>query len=57
MILNTIFSGSDLEAELETFDKTVRRYENESGERLDDELLLGIVVNGLPDNGTRDHVI
>ena len=57
LILNTIFSGSDLEAELETFDKTVRRYENESGKRLDDELLLGIVVNGLQDNGTRDHVI
>ena len=57
LILNTIFSGSDLEAELETFDKTVRRYENESGERLDDELLLGIVVNGLQENGTRDHVV
>ena len=56
-ILSTRLSSGDLEAELETFDKTVRRYESESGKHIDDELLLGIVVNGLQDTSMRDHVI
>lgn len=56
MILNTKF-GVDLEAELESFDKTVRRYELESGKNLDDELLVGIVIHGLQDQATRDHII
>ena len=57
IILSTRFSSHDLKAELETFDKTVRRYETETGKRIDDELLLGIVVDGLQDGSVREHVI
>ena len=55
-ILATKF-GSDIEAELESFDKVVRRYEMESGKTIDDEMLLGIVIHGLQDQATRDHLI
>ena len=55
-ILATRF-GSDIEAELESFDKVVRRYEMESGKTIDDEMLLGIVIHGLQDQATRDHLI
>ena len=41
LILATKF-GADIEAELESFDKTVRQYEMESGKTLDEEMLLGI---------------
>ena len=56
LILSTRFSN-DIESELEAFDKTIRRYESESGKTLDDEILLGVVVNGLQDSATRDHII
>ena len=36
LILNTRFSGNDLESELEQFEKNVRRYEQESGKSIDD---------------------
>ena len=55
-ILATRF-GSDIEAELESFDKVVRRYEMESGKTTDDEMSLGIVIHGLQDQATRDHLI
>ena len=55
-ILATKF-GSDIEAELESFDKVVRRYEIESGKTIDDEMLPGIVIHGLRDQATRDHLI
>ena len=56
LILATRF-GQDLEAELEGFDKTIRRYEMESGKTIDEEMLLGIVVNGVQDQSIRDHII
>ena len=49
--------GQDLEAELEGFDKTIRRYEMQSGKTIDEEMLLGIVVNGVQDQSIRDHII
>ena len=55
-ILATKF-GSDIEAALESFDKVVRRYEMESGKTIDDKMLLGIVIHGLQDQATRDHLI
>ena len=57
LILNTRFSGEDLEAELEAFEKTIRRYEQESSKSIDDEMLMGIIINGIQDNSIRDHVI
>ena len=54
LILNTKFSGEDLQAELEAFEKTIRRYEQESSKSIDDEMLMGI--NGIQDNSIRDHV-
>ena len=57
LILNTRFSGEDLEAELEAFEKTIRRYEQESSKSIDDEMLMGIIINGTQDNSIRDHVI
>ena len=56
LILSTRFT-SDIESELESFDKTIRRYESESGKTLDEEILLGVVVNGLQDQSIRDHII
>ena len=56
LILSTRFS-SDIESELELFEKNIRRYEQESGKTLDDEILLGVVINGLQDNSMRDHII
>ena len=56
LILSTRFS-SDIESELELFDKNIRRYEQESGKTLDDEILLGVVISGLQDNSMRDHII
>ena len=58
LILSTRFS-SDIESELELFEKNIRRYEQESGKTLDDEIeiLLGVVINGLQDNSMSDHII
>ena len=56
LILATRF-GSDIEAELELFEKNIRRYEQESGKALDDEILLGVVINGPQENSMRDHII
>ena len=50
LILNTKFSGEDLQAELEAFEKTIRRYEQESSKSIDDEMLMGIIINGIQDN-------
>ena len=43
--LSTRFSGDDPEAELEAFEKTIRRYEEESSKSIDDEMLMGIIIN------------
>ena len=56
LILATKF-GTDIEAELESFDKTVRRYEMESGKTLDEEILLGIVIQGVQDQSMKEHLI
>ena len=55
-LLATKFS-SDIEQELEQFEKMVRRYDAETGKALDDTMKLGIIVNGLQDSGLKDHVI
>ena len=55
-LLATKFS-SDIEQELEQFEKMVRRYDAETGKALDDTMKLGIIVNGLQDAGLKDHVI
>ena len=56
-ILCTRFTSSDVEEELELFKKTIRRYEAESGKTLDDEVLLGVVINGLQDSEVRNHIL
>ena len=56
-ILCTRFTSSDVEAELELFEKTIRRYEAESGKTLDDEVLLGVVINGLQGSEVRNHIL
>ena len=56
LILATKF-GTDIEAELESFDKTVPRYEMESGKTLDEEILLGIVIQGVQDQSMKEHLI
>ena len=50
LILNTRFSSTDVEAELELSEKTIRRYESETGKALDDQIFLGVVINGLQHN-------
>ena len=55
-LLATKFS-SDIEQELEQFEKMVRRYDAETGKALDDTMKLGIIINGLQDSGLKDHVI
>ena len=49
LILNTKFSGDDLESELEGFEKNIRSYEAKSGKTLDDEFLLSVFIAGLQD--------
>ena len=55
-VLCTRFT-SDARAELEHFDKVMCRYEVESGKTLDDEDLLGVVINGLHDTEVRNHIL
>ncbi|CAE7337188.1 unnamed protein product [Symbiodinium sp. CCMP2592] len=58
--LTTLLSskfGDDVEGDLAAFEKSVRRYEQESGKTLDEEMLLGIVVNGLKDSSLQSHII
>ena len=58
--LTTLLSskfGDDVEGDLAAFEKSVRRYEQESGKTLDEEMLLGIVVNGLKDTTLQSHII
>ena len=55
-LLATKFS-SDIEQELEQFEKMVRRYDAETGKALDDTMKLGIIIKGLQDSGLKDHVI
>ena len=55
-LLATKFS-SDIEQELEQFEKMVRRYDAETGKALDDTMKLDIIVSGLQDSGLKDHVI
>jgi len=40
-------------SELEAFEKTIRRYEQESSKSIDDEMLMGIIINGIQDNNIR----
>ena len=42
---------------MEAFEKTIQRYEQESSKSIDDEMLMGIIINGIQDNNIRDHVI
>ena len=57
LILNTKFSGDDLESELEGFEKNIRRYEQESGKVIDDQMLAGIILNGIQNTELRSHII
>ena len=57
LILNTKFSGNDLESELEGFEKNIRRYEQESGKTIDDQMLAGIILNGIQNTELRSHII
>ena len=56
LLLSTKF-GKDLEAEFNSFERALRQFELESGKSVDEEMLLGIIVNGLTDQGLRDHII
>ena len=58
--LTTLLSskfGDDVEGDLAAFEKSVRRYEQQCGKTLDEEMLLGIVVNGLKDTTLQSHII
>ena len=55
-MLSTRFS-TDVEADLPAFEKMVRRYEQETGKTLDDQLKVGIVMNAVTDPGLKDHLI
>ena len=55
-ILNTKFSGKDLESELEGFEQNIRRYEQESGKTIDDQMLAGIILNGIQNTDLRNHI-
>ena len=54
LLLSTKF-GKDLEAKLNSFERAFRQFELESGKSMDEEMLLGIIVNGFTDQGLRDH--
>ena len=56
ILLATRF-GKDLEAEFNAFERSLRQFELESGKTVDEEMLLGIIVNGLNDSSLRDHII
>ena len=56
LLLSTKF-GKDLEAEFNSFERALRQFELEPGKNVDEEMLLGIIVNGLTDQGLRDHII
>ena len=47
----------DVEADIPAFEKVVRRYEQETGKGLDDQLKVGIVMNAVTDPGLKDHLI
>ena len=55
-MLSTRFS-TDVEADLPAFEKMVRRYEQETGKTLDDQLKVGIVMNAVTDPGLKDQLI
>ena len=55
-LLSTRFSH-DVEADIPAFEKVVRRYEQETGKGLDDQLKVGIVMNAVTDPGLKDHLI
>ena len=55
-LLSTRFS-QDVEADIPAFEKVVRRYEQETGKGLDDQLKVGIVMNAVTDPGLKDHLI
>ena len=46
-----------MESELELFENTIRRYEQDSGKSIDDQMLVGIIISGIQDTSARDHVI
>ena len=39
------------------FERSLRQFESESGKQIDEEFLLGVIINGLTDQSLRDHVI
>jgi hypothetical protein len=53
----TKFSGNDLESELEGFEQNIRRYQQESGKTIDDQMLAGIILNGIQNTDLRSHII
>ena len=55
-LLSTKFT-TDVEADLPAFEKMTRRYEQETGAPLDDQIKVGIVMNAVTDPGLRDHLI
>ena len=50
------FDG-DLPARLETFERQLAQWEKRAGERISDQLRIGIVLNTLPDNTLKEHVL
>ena len=55
-LLSTKFT-TDVEADIPAFEKMTRRYEQETGAPLDDQIKVGIVMNAVTDPGLRDHLI
>eukprot|EP00439_Symbiodinium_sp_Y106_P010479 s4429_g1.t1 len=49
--------GQDFEGELAAFEQSLRQFESESGKQIDEEFLLGVIINGLTDQSLGDHVI
>ena len=56
VLLGTKF-GQDFEGELAAFEQSLRQFESESGKQIDEEFLLGVIINGLTDQSLGDHVI
>ena len=46
-----------MEPELERFEKNIRRYEQELGKTIDDQILAGIILNGVQNTEVRNRII
>lgn len=48
--------NGDLAVEIERFEKDVRRYEDQSGRKLDDDVKMSILIGGMQNTKVKDHL-